>query len=72
MSQAVENARVLLNSSIAIGYALTNGASSFRLIAGEFLHCQHGLLPFQQFLLLYGLSVCVHVLKITSLSQYSS
>jgi hypothetical protein len=41
---------------------LTNGLSSFRLVLDAFLHRQHGLSPFQQLLLLYGLSVCVRVL----------
>jgi hypothetical protein len=43
-------------------YTLTNGPTSFRLIEDAFLHSQHGLSPFQQLLLLYGLSVCVLVL----------
>jgi hypothetical protein len=41
---------------------LTNDLDSFRLVTDAFLHRQHGLSPFQQFLLLYGLSVCVRVL----------
>jgi hypothetical protein len=41
---------------------LTNDLYSFRLVVDAFLHRQHGLSPLQQFLLLYGLSVCVRVL----------
>jgi hypothetical protein len=44
------------------GLGLTNDPYSFRLVADAFLHRQHGLSPFQQFLLLYGLSVGVRVL----------
>jgi hypothetical protein len=45
-----------------MAYTLTNGLSSYRLVADAFLHRQHGLSPFQQLLLLYGLSVCARVL----------
>jgi hypothetical protein len=41
---------------------LTNDLSSSSLVADAFLHRQHGLSPFQQPLLLFGLSVCVCVL----------
>ena len=41
---------------------LTNGLSSFTLMSDALIRRQHGLSPFQQLLLLHGLSVCVRVL----------
>jgi hypothetical protein len=51
-----------IDSATNLAYTLTNDLSWFRLVADAFLHRQHGLSPFQQLLLLHGLSVLVRVL----------
>ena len=64
-SPRIESAASLMDSSLraeTLPMRLTNEPFSFRLLVDAFLHRQRGLSPFQQPLLLYGLSVCVRVL----------
>lgn len=66
LSQATADEKTAIFTRQQGPTSLTNGPSSSSLVVDAFLHRQHGLSPFQQLLLLYGLSVCVRVLQITS------